>query len=357
MADPKYAGLPGIALDQPDMFETSGTGDDEAEEEEGSGGEVEEPAPVLHLSSLSWLGDLEIGSGGETEGLVQRYTRLRCEVAELAEELDAMTESAREGQVAGLSLQVSDLGQRLARCEIAEKAGGSVDGGEGAKQVKERLMKDIEGLRKAGGDSKSSATPGLYQLYLDDQQQVKQPGVDLASVEGRLAALERAVGPQPVGERRALSAATDGKSLQYAVDNLAAKRSYFQQQHLDHVEGRLAALSLKMNAIGEQKAAIMTAREEDKLSRLCKLVEGQASLATVLPELVERLEEVEKVGGRAAAWPEILDSCEQSQQNTKKIISDTKTSVEETTTTLEGSLASVADKFSELQKKLQTIKT
>merc|ERR1719222_1140454 len=356
MADPKYAGLPGIALDQPDTFETSGTGDDEVEEEEGSGGEVEEPAPVLHLSSLSWLGDLEIGSGGETEGLVQRYTRLRCEVAELAEELDAMTESAREGQVAGLSLQVSDLGQRLARCEIAEKVGGSLDGGEGAKQVKERLIKDIEGLRKASGEGKSSATPGLYQLYLDDHQQTKQPGVDLASVEGRLAALERAVGPQPVGERRALSAATDGKSLQYAVDNLAAKRSYFQQQHLDHVEGRLAALSLKMNAIGEQKAAILTAREEDKLSRLCKLIEGQASLAAVLPDLVERLEEVEKVGSRAAGWPELLDSCEQSQQNTKKIISDTKTSVEETTTTLEGSLASVAEKFSELQKKLQSIK-
>ena len=103
MADPKYAGLPGIALDQPDMFETSGGGDEEADEEEVS---AEEPPPVLHLSSLSWLGDLEIGSGGEPEGLVQRYTRLRCEVAELAEELDAMTESAREGQVAGLSLQV-----------------------------------------------------------------------------------------------------------------------------------------------------------------------------------------------------------------------------------------------------------
>ena len=251
---------------------------------------------------------------------------------------------------------MSDLGQRLAQCEIAEKAGGSIDGGEGTKQVKERLIKDIEGLRKASGDSKSTNTPGLYQLYLDDQQQMKQPVVDLASVEGRLAALERAVGPQPVGERRALSAATDGKSLQYAVDNLTAKRSYFQQQHLDHVEGRLAALSLKMNAIGEQKAAIMTAREEDKLSRLCKLVESQASLATVLPDLVERLEEVEKVGGRAAGWPELLDSCEQSQQNTKKVISDTRTAVEETTTSLEGSLASVAEKFAELQKKLQTIK-
>ena len=254
-----------------------------------------------------------------------------------------------------LNRQVSDLGQRLARCEIADKAGGAGDGGEEARQAKDRLMKDIEGLRKAGG-SKSSTTSGLYQLYLDDQHQTKQPSVDLASIESRLAALEKALGPQPVGERRALSAATDGKSLQYAVDNLAAKRSFFQQQHLDHVEGRLAALSLKMNAIGEQKAAVMSAREEDKLSRLCKLVEGQASLSTVLPELVERLGEVEKVGGRAAGWPELLDSCEQSQQNTKKTISDTKAAVEDTTTNLEGSLASVAEKFSELQKKLQTIK-
>ena len=128
MADPKYAGLPGIALDQPDTFETSGTGDDEVEEEEGSGGEVEEPAPVLHLSSLSWLGDLEIGSGGETEGLVQRYTRLRCEVAELAEELDAMTESAREGQVAGLSLQVSMTVSYCASCSSKTNLNKSMSG-------------------------------------------------------------------------------------------------------------------------------------------------------------------------------------------------------------------------------------
>ena len=50
MADPKYAGLPGIALDQPDMFETSGGGEEEVEEEPSSG-ELEPPAQ-LHLSSL-----------------------------------------------------------------------------------------------------------------------------------------------------------------------------------------------------------------------------------------------------------------------------------------------------------------
>merc|ERR1712099_50126 len=101
----------------------------------------------------------------------------------------------------------------------------------------------------------------------------------------------------------------------------------------------------------------MSAREEDKLSRLCKLIEGQASLSTVLPELVERLGEVEKVGGRAAGWPELLDSCEQSQQNTKKAISDTKTAVEDTTTSLEGSLASVAENFQSCRKSYKQLKS
>lgn len=105
MADPKYAGLPGIALDQPDVFETSG-GTEEEEEPEEEAGEAE---PVLHLSSLGWLGDLEVGTDpGGREGLLQRYTRLRCETAELAEELEAMAESAREGHAAGLAIQVRD---------------------------------------------------------------------------------------------------------------------------------------------------------------------------------------------------------------------------------------------------------
>ena len=57
--DPKYAGLPGIAWDQPDMFETV-PGDMEDESNDNTDTEEEEK---LHLSSLSWLGDLEVGSG------------------------------------------------------------------------------------------------------------------------------------------------------------------------------------------------------------------------------------------------------------------------------------------------------
>lgn len=55
--DPKYSGLPGIVWDQPDTFETS-------ENDQVSGGNEElesTETEKLHLSSLSWMDNLEVG--------------------------------------------------------------------------------------------------------------------------------------------------------------------------------------------------------------------------------------------------------------------------------------------------------
>jgi len=258
--------------------------------------------------------------------------------------------------VTGLSVQVTDLARRLAECELTDKAGVKTSATETETDVTKRLLKDIDTLRKAGagaGGDTNLDRDGLYQLYLGAP--TNRPSLDIAAVEARLTALEHAVGPEIVGKRYALSAATDGRTLQYAADNLTAKKGQFQQQHLDHVEGRLAALNIKINTIGELKAGVVVARQEDKLARLCGLVESQASLASVLPDLVCRLEEVEQVGERAGSWSEILDSTEQSQQNTKKILSESQTAVAATRDTFQGSFASIAEKFSHLQKRLSAI--
>jgi hypothetical protein len=78
-----------------------------------------EESETLHLSSLSWLGELEVG--GDKETLTQRFTRLRCEVTELTEDLDSLTESAREGSLAGLHRQVLQLRQQLEGCDLAQE--------------------------------------------------------------------------------------------------------------------------------------------------------------------------------------------------------------------------------------------
>jgi hypothetical protein len=119
MADPKYAGLPGIATDQPDMFETFSDGDTDPDEESES-----EPSESLHMSSLSCVGgDLEIVEAGVKETVMQKFTRLHCEVNEFSEDLNSMTESVRDDSLTGLHLQVDRLREELERFSSAGDLG------------------------------------------------------------------------------------------------------------------------------------------------------------------------------------------------------------------------------------------
>jgi len=338
MADPKYAGLPGIASDQPDMYETEGDDQVEGDDDE-SGGETE--TNVLHLSSLGWLGDLEVG--GVSESLVERYARLICEVAELEEELDGVAESQKEtGSMAGLNLQVMGLRSQLENCQLEEQTGH---------QAVEQLTRDIQGIKagQLGGEEEKKA---VYQLYLS---QMERPSVDLAVVDNRLAQLEKVVGLEVSSERKVLSAVTDCQSLTAAVDSLDSRRQFLKQQHIDHVEGRLAALNYKMNAIAEQKVAVGSATKDDKMTRLQSMIESQTSLASVLPELVTRLETVESLAASAGGWREVLDSTHKSQLNTDNLIQQTNKQLAESKNLLEGSLSGVAEKFADLQKQIKEI--
>eukprot|EP00090_Calanus_glacialis_P034641 TRINITY_DN583_c0_g1_i1.p1 TRINITY_DN583_c0_g1~~TRINITY_DN583_c0_g1_i1.p1 ORF type:complete len:350 (+),score=167.73 TRINITY_DN583_c0_g1_i1:57-1106(+) len=345
-ADPKYAGLPGIAVDQPDMYETVEGG--ERDEQEDSSTSTEE-GETLHLTSLSWLGDMEVGAGpGTKETIVQKFARLRCEVGELAEELDSLTESVREsGHMDGLNMQVRNLSRQLESCQVEGTEGGSSD----SKVTVEMLSKQIQDMQGGTQDKKDSAG-GVYELYLATGEKVS---LDISTVDGRLAALEKVVGKEGVGDRKVLSAETDGQTMARAVDTLASRKNFLQQQHVDHVEGRLAALTYKMNAIGEQKAAVEMANKEDKVTRLVGMVASQASLASVLPDLLDRMELVGGVQEGAKQWVLVLDSAEQQQRETNKLLEDTDKMVKETRECFDTNLNSVADKFAELQKRLQEI--
>ena len=346
-ADPKYAGLPGIAVGQPDMYETVEGGEREDQEESSSSTEEGE---TLHLTSLSWLGDMEVGAGpGTKETFIQKFARLRCEVGELVEELDGLTESVREaGQMEGLNLQVKDLSRQLENCQVEGKEGGSGEN----KVTVEMLSKQIQEMQ-GGKEVKTGVDGGVYQLYLAKGDKAS---LDISTVDGRMAALEKVVGREGVGERKVLSAQTEGLSLARAVDTLASRKSFLQQQHVDHVEGRLAALTYKMNAIGEQKTAVEMASREDKVTRLVGQVASQASLASVLPDLVDRMELVGEVQEGAKQWSQVLDGTEQQQRETDKLLEDTDKMVKETRECFENNLAGVADKFAELQKRLHEIK-
>merc|ERR1712098_243869 len=63
---------------------------------------------------------------------------------------------------------------------------------------------------------------------------------------------------------------------------LEDRKALLKPQHIDHVEGRLSALTFKINSISEQKTSVEAATKDDKLNKLASLVSGQSSMATAV---------------------------------------------------------------------------
>jgi len=347
--DPKYSGLPGIAWDQPDLFETvQGGGDDDSTENTDT--ESEDPEK-LHLSSLSWIGDMEVGvEKDEKETIMQRFLRLRCEIGELMEDLDEMTESTRASSHSeGLSIQVKTLSSQLEACQAGAELGSDSPSNVGL----DNLAKQINALKSSGKETKAEGADGVYQVYIQNEN---QGSVDVANLDARLAVLEKAVGNTANNERKVLSSQTDNQNLEKSMKILEERKAFLRPQHIDHVEGRLSALNFKINSISEQKSAVENATKDEKVNKLAALVSSQSSLASgVLPELVERLEAVTALRGAADGWSDVVEGVEQQQRETKEVIKDTEKDLLETREFFDKNIAGIHEKCNLLQNGLQQI--
>jgi len=347
--DPKYVGLPGIAWDQPDLFETIQGGDDDSTENTDTESEDQEK---LHLSSLSWVGDMEVGvEQDEKETIMQRFLRLRCEIGELMEDLDEMTESTRQSSHSeGLSIQVKTLSSQLEACQMGTELDASTSGNVGL----ENLTKQISALKSSGKDKKTEEIGGIYQVYLKNEN---QGTVDVANLDTRLAVLEKAVGNIATNERKVLSSQTDNQNLGKSMKILEDRKAFLRPQHIDHVEGRLSALNFKINSISEQKSAVDNATKDDKVNKLASLVTSQSSLASgVLPEMVERLEVVTSLREAAETWVDVVEGVEQQQRETKEVIKDTEKDLVETRDFFDKNIAGIHEKYNLLHSNLGQIK-
>lgn len=347
MADPKYAGLPGIATGQPDTFETSS--DRELDNEEDSDSEQSE---TLHLSSLSWIGgELEIVGSEEKETLMQKFTRLRCEVNEFSDDLNSLTESAREGNLAGLHQQVTQLQEQLDVC-IVEQDGAPSTQVTNQKHLLDNLKKYIEEIQSLSGNQTGDKSAS-YDLYL----QVKEPVTSetLASLDKRLAQLERVIGPDPLSSRSVLSAGTDSLPLVDAVQTLEKRKFTLNKEHLSHVEGRLSALVSKMNALKDQKDQVASARNATEVGRLFDALETRAGIVTILPDIYERLQDLKELHKNSTEWNSRSSEISTDQEKTETLLSENRTQILSTQKLLTEGLQGVTQKLEKLQASLQTL--
>ncbi|KAG6452864.1 dynactin subunit 2 [Manduca sexta] len=339
MADPKYENLPGIAYDQPDVYETGDL--PEADQPEPFEEEENDSIEQLHLSvkdsfnkfkgkfltgSVDFsdrlsrksrigyrAGEWELAAEGDPETPLERYNRLRCEFSELleqvAEQQNKATESEKDEYIK-LASQINATKKLLEELKLEE--GELVD--PKAEKLKEYLL--TNGRKKQ---------EGVVTAHLKLKPEVSLAQTTrIAQLEHRLHKLEQAAGVRDEEAFRRLQAATGQATLCGAAATLCAQTALVRGGELGATEARVTALLANVDAL---KAAVKPNDPEvdakvNELHKLLKQIDGISH-----SEILERMEALEALHNQASNFGKSLTELETLQstiasgvQNNKELL-------------------------------------
>lgn len=363
MADPKYANLPGIAHDEPDVYETT-----DLPESEQAADFYEEPENEsierIHLSADEAFnkfkgkflnannvdfssriskkmrtgydalsGDWELRAAGEKETPIQKYNRLQCEMKELLEEVGSIDKTKKDDKDCMLTTQqVEQSLKKLADLKLEETLGAEIvsqiSDPPGA-QIK-KLLSQLEQFKKKASEKSESQQAAdedaiVYQFNYRPEQAKLQQTTRLAELEARLHFLENVLGSNKEKLAR-LSAASTKSSLWETAQHLSATASLLDSSQLDHIEGRLSALAQKLESIAEKKKQIEKDEEKDKMIlELYDLVKNSENITKLLPQTIERLKALEALHTKAADFTKTMSQIELMQSEIAGNVENNKT--------------------------------
>ncbi|GFT72091.1 dynactin subunit 2 [Nephila pilipes] len=364
MANPKYADLPGIAHDQPDVYETS----DLPEAEQGNlslsdsvmdqcdsvetlkvspneafnkfkgksldGKNVDFTDGIGHVRKIGYdirSGDWEMvgDHSNEKENPLQAYNRIQFEVKQLFEQVNEMKESsAKESE----SLQVPPvvLVQQIEQLqkELQDLHMEKVLGSEALAEMSDplgalhkKLLTQLETFKNVPVADKKVKTATVapteetvkYELYVRPDQAKLELSSKLANLEQRLKNLENVIG-QDKKKLSFLTSNTDGKSISAAISLLSSKLNLLEPSILDQLEGRFAILHQCMQQAAEKKHQVEDAEKQNKIAELYELAKKVDEMSSSLPQVVERLVSLKELHEQALQFSKALTQLDATQQ-------------------------------------------
>ena len=397
MADPKYANLPGIAHDQPDIYETDDLPECDLHQPDIE--EMSESVETLHIAASDafgkfkgkvgptnigmtgkkghWHGEYElVGSGRGTKGTetpLQKYQRINCEVRELLEEIEAAKNVAAENSssekhaqsLVGIATQTNQLQDQLSKLKLEEMLGSDMikklDDPRGT--AKEKLISQLQAVSESnndGGNVKSKSVSKddskvMYELLMKPNVSNLEDHVQIAEIEKRLESLEKVISASP-DKLSTLSIETNQKNVFGAVDVLNTKLSLLNPSNLDHIEGRLSALLQKLNAVVDQKGVVEDVEKQGKIEELYDLcVKGEAN-SVVLSDVVDRLDALQSLHENALQFTKAISQLDTVQQKLEMNLAGNGTMLKETQTKFQENISNIQNNFDNLEKRLDNLK-
>uniref|UniRef100_A0A671SID8 Dynactin subunit 2 n=1 Tax=Sinocyclocheilus anshuiensis TaxID=1608454 RepID=A0A671SID8_9TELE len=399
MADPKYANLPGIASNEPDVYETSDLPEDDQaqfESEELCSDSVErivvnpnaayDKFKDKHISAKGLdfsdrisksrrvgyeSGEYELLAEGcgEKETPQQKYQRLVNEIHELCQDVEHIQASTKESSSeerltpVALAQQAAQLKQQLVSAHLDSLLGPNahinLTDPDGA--LAKRLLTQLEvarGVRSgAGAEGKTAAPKGpdgviLYELHSRPEQEKFTESAKVAELERRLAELEMAC----VGVCGCVCVAgVQGGSLMDTIELLQARVGALDAVMLDQVEARLQSVLGKMNEIAKHKAAIEDAETQNKVSQLYDVVQKWDAMASCLPQLLQRLLAVRELHEQAMQFGQLLTHLDTTQQMINSSLKDNSSLLSQVQQTMKENLLAVEENFSTLDQRMKKL--
>ncbi|XP_068123538.1 dynactin subunit 2 [Hyperolius riggenbachi] len=401
MADPKYADLPGIARNEPDVYETSDLPEDDQAEfdaEELTSTSVEHII-VNPNAAYDKFKDKKVGTKGldfsdriskskrtgyesgeyeilgEGIGLKetpqQKYQRLLHEVQELTQEVEKIQSTVKESSTEEkltpvvLAKQVATLKQQLVSNHLEKLLGPDAainltdPDGALAKRLLTQLdvaktRKGPEGKAPAKGSDKDSGGLVTYELHCRPEQNKFSQAAKLAELEKRLGELESAVRCDQ-DPQNPLTVGLQGSNLMDTVEILQAKVNMLDVASLDQVEARLQSVLGKMNEIAKHKAAVEDADTESKVHQLYDIVQKWDSMSGTLPQVVQRLVALKQLHEQAMQFGQLITHLDTTQQMIANSLKDNKSALAVVQKAMKENLATVEDNFSTIDSRIKKL--
>ncbi|KAM9252233.1 dynactin subunit 2 [Cariama cristata] len=400
MADPKYADLPGIARNEPDVYETSDLPEDdqaEFESEELTSTSVEHliinPNAAYEkfrdkrlgtegvdfsdrISSTRKTGyksgEYEIlGEGlGAKETPQQRYQRLQHEVQELVREVEqiqsTVKESAAEEELTPMALvrQVEGLKQQLISSHLEKLLGpaAAIDFADPDGALAKRLLQQLEvakcGKAAVGKSAAKAPAPTAdsitFELFWRPEQAQFAQTAKIAELEKRLAQLEVMVRCEP-DSQNPLLVGLKGTSLVETVQVLQAKVNILDVAVLDQVEARLQSVLGKMNEIAKHKATVQDADTQSKIHQIYETMQLWDPVASTLPDVVQRLVTLRDLHEQATQFGQVLVHLDTTQQEIAGALKDNTVLLVEVQKTMKENLAIIEDNFADIDARIKRL--
>ncbi|XP_039256733.1 dynactin subunit 2-A-like [Styela clava] len=377
MADPKYAGLPGIDTSEKDIYESGDLPEDDQQwiPEELSSESVEKDnintkeafkqfnSKYVSGSDADFseklgskpgydTGEYSIAGIGEVETPTQKLQRLRAEVAQLSTELKSGSGDKSGSLPAETLKQVEILQSQLASHGQGDGTylHGSFD------KVLSSINEMMALQQKSTSSSSKKNQEGSYSLMIKPDQSQLKFGAKMSDIEARISKIEKAVGVDTEA-LAVLSSQTKHKNLKAAVEGLEVKRNMLDPEKLPQVDTRLQAVLNKLNEINKvrkQKGAEQVALDK-KVLEIYDLVQKWDSVCASLPSIIHRLETLNSLHQQAADFSSTLQHMETVQNQIATKIGDTTTLAKQVDETFKQNAQTIQSNLQSLENRIQNL--